>query len=352
MTQTQLKGKVQTVLGLIDANDIGMTLFHEHLLASMAAYFQEPTEPAAKKLAHEPRTMENVRQVRLNRNINLDNTILADEQVAIKEALLYKEAGGKTIADVSSNGLSRNPLGLQRIALATGLNIIMGSGYYVGISHPSDMALKTEEQITNEIVHDITVGAGDTGVRSGVIGEIGCTEPLLDGERKVLRAAARAQIKTGASIMIHPPFSDNLALEVIQILADAGADLEHTVICHVNVYGFSLDTCRKIVNAGCYIGYESFGNLAYPHLYLGRLLQHRSDLDYIDAIVRLIEDGYIDHILVSHDICFKDFLRSHGGHGYAHILENAIPVMKIRGISDNQIDTLFVNNPKKYFQFR
>ena len=352
MAPTQLTGKVQTVLGPIDPDDIGTTLFHEHLLASMAAYFREPAEPAARKLAHERLTMENVRQVRLDRNINLDNTILADEQMAIKEVRLYREAGGRTIADVSSKGLGRNPLGLQRIAQATGLNIIMGAGYYVGISHPSDMATKTEEEITNEMVRDITVGVGDTGVRSGVIGEIGCTEPLLDGERKVLRAAARAQKETGAPLMIHPPFNDDLALEVVRVLADAGADLEHTVICHVNVYGFSPNTCRQIADAGCYVGYESFGNLGYPHLYLGRLLQHRSDLDYIDAIMRLIDDGYIDHILVAHDICFKDFLTAYGGHGYAHILENAMPVMKIQGMSDNQISSLFVENPKKYFQFR
>ncbi len=352
MTQTHPTGKVQTVLGLIDANDMGITLFHEHLLASMAAYFTEPTDAAAKKFAHEPLTMENVRKVRLDRNSNLDNTILADEEKAIEEALFYKEAGGKTIADVSSNGLGRNPSGLKRIAQATGLNIIMGSGYYVGISHPSDIAAKTEEKITDEIIRDITVGAGDTGVRSGVIGEIGCTEPLLDEERKVLRAAAKAQVETGAPLMIHPPFNDDLALEVVRIVADAGADLEHTVICHVNVYGFKPETCRKIADTGCYIGYESFGNLGYPHLYLGRLLQHRSDLDYIDAIIRLIEDGYIDHILIAHDICFKDFLKVYGGHGYAHILENVMPIMKIQGISESEINTLLVENPKNYFQFR
>jgi phosphotriesterase-related protein len=214
------------------------------------------------------------------------------------------------------------------------------------------MAVKTEEEIADEIVRDITAGAGDTGVRSGVIGEIGCTEPLSDGERKVLRAAARAQKETGAPLMIHPPFNDELALEVVRILNDAGADLGHTVICHVNVYGFGQDTCREIMKAGCYIGYESFGNLGYPHLYLGRLLQHRSDLDYIDAIMRMIDGGYIKQILVSHDICFKDFLRAYGGHGYAHILENAMPVMKIRGMPEEQLNTLFIENPGEYFTFR
>ena len=69
-------------------------------------------------------------------------------------------------------------------------------------------------------------------------------------------------------------------------------------------------------------------------------------------MIRLIKDEYIDHVLVAHDICFKDFLRAYGGHGYAHILQNAVPVMKIQGISDKQINTLFVENPKKYFQFR
>jgi phosphotriesterase-related protein len=352
MAQIQLTGKIQTVLGPIAADEIGITLFHEHLLASMEAYYQEPAEPTLRKLAYEPLTLENVRQVRLDRNINLDNTVLADEEMAIKEALLYKEAGGKTIADVSNKGLGRNPSGLQHIAKATGLNIIMGSGYYVRISHPSDMVVKTEEEIADEIMSDITIGIGDTGIRSGLIGEIGCTEPLPDEERKVLRAAAKAQKETGAPLMIHPPFNDGLALEVVQVLRDAGADLKHTVICHVNVYGFSPETCREIADAGCYIGYESFGNLGYPHLYLGRLLQHRSDLEYIDAIIRLVDDGYIDHILVSHDICFKDFLRTYGGNGYAHILENAIPIMKIQGISEDQINTLFVENPKKYLQFR
>jgi len=351
MRKTELTGKIQSVLGAIEASKLGTTLFHEHLLASMAAYFEEPIDPDAKKRFHEPLTMENVRYARNNRFTNLDNALLVDEQMAIHEALLYKKAGGQTICDVSSIGLGRNPLGLQRIARATSLNVIMGAGYYIGASHPSDLAARTEEEITLEIVRDITVGVGDTGVRSGIIGEIGCTVPFRDGERKVLRAAAKAQRQTGAPLMIHPSSRDKLALEIVKILADSGADLNHTVICHVNVYGFSPKTCRTLADAGCYIGYESFGNIGYPHMYGGRLLQLRSDLEFIDAIVKLLADGYLDHILFAHDICFKDFLTAYGGNGYAHILENTVPVMKIQGISEKQIHTLLVENPKKFLQF-
>lgn len=351
MEQKNLTGKIQSVLGVIEADTLGNTLFHEHLLSSMASYFEEPAEPEARKKLHEPLTMKNVRYARNYRLSNLDNAQLVDEQMAIDEASLYKKAGGQTICDVSSIGLGRNPLGLQRIARSTGLNVIMGSGYYIGASHPPELETRTEEEITREIVSDITMGVGDTGVRSGIIGEIGCTIPFRDGERKVLRAAAKAQRKTGAPLMIHPCSRDDLALENVKILADAGADLNHTVICHVNVYGFSDKTCRALADAGCYIGYESFGNIGYPHMYDEILLQFRGDLNFLDTIIKLIGDGYLEHILIAHDICFKDFLTAYGGNGYAHVLENTVPLMKILGMSEEQIHTLLVENPKNYLKF-
>ena len=346
-----LAGKVQTVLGPINPEDMGITLYHEHLLTSLAAWYEEPYEASEKGLAQQPVSKENLWWVRTHRPNNLDNAQLADKQTAIDEAMQFKLNGGMTIAEVSSIGLARDPVGLKHIALATGLNIIMGSGYYIGASHPPELEKMTENEIAERIIKDITVGTGDTGVKAGIIGEIGCSRPLQDGEKKVLRASAIAQRKTGAPLMIHPAFDDDITLDIVNIIKDAGADLNHTVICHVNVYAFTLETLRKIADAGCYLGFESFGNLGYPHMLQGRLLEHRCDLDYLDTIAALIENGYLEKILIAHDICFKDFLTVYGGNGYAHILRNTIPVMRVRDFSEEQIQALMVKNPGRYLQF-
>lgn len=351
MSQFDLTGKVQTVLGIIEPEDMGITLYHEHLLTSLVAWYEEPVEAGEKGLARQPVSMENLWWVRAHRPNNLDNCQLGDEETAIDEAMQFKLNGGGTIAEVSSIGLARDPQGLKHIALATGLNIIMGSGYYIGASHPPELETMSEEEIAGDIVRDITTGAGDTGVKAGVIGEIGNSRPLADGEIKVLRASALAQQQTGAPLMIHPAFDDDITLRIVKILDTAGADLSHTVICHTNVYAFKPETLRKIADTGCYLGLESFGNLGYPHLLHNRLLEHRGDLDYLDTIASLIDDGYLDNILMAHDICFKDFLTVYGGNGYAHILRNTLPVMKIRGFTEEQIQALMVENPKRYMQF-
>ncbi|GAH46708.1 unnamed protein product, partial [marine sediment metagenome] len=196
---------------------------------------------------------------------NIDDLRLTDEEVAIEEAMIYRKAGGDTIVEVSSVGLFRDPQGLARISRATGLNIIMGSGYYVGASHPPELAAKSEEEIAEEIVRDIVEGVGDTGIRAGIIGEIGCTIPLLEEEKKVLRASAKAQQLTGAAISVHPSSRDDLVLEIIEVLFEAGADLHHTIICHVNYFGFHMETLCKLIDAGCYIEIDNFGRPAVPY---------------------------------------------------------------------------------------
>ena len=96
------------------------------------------------------------------------------------------------------------PPGPARISRATGLSVVMGAGYYVPVSHPEGMDDMSEDDIAEEIVRDVTEGVGETGVRAGIIGEIGCVFPLSANVLKVVRAAARAQVRTGAPILIHP----------------------------------------------------------------------------------------------------------------------------------------------------
>ncbi len=187
MSDTKRKSakRAQTVLGLVHPEDLGITLPHEHLLIDMAIWFVEPTEPELKQLAFEPVSFENISWIMYNQYNNLDNVRLLDEDLAIKEVMLFKKEGGGTIVDVTSASLSRDVLALNRISQATGLNIIMGSGHYV-VSEGGRQELdrKTEDEIAEEIVRDILVGVGNTAIRAGIIGEIGCSWPLQDREKK------------------------------------------------------------------------------------------------------------------------------------------------------------------------
>lgn len=351
MAETDLSGKVQTVLGVIDTESLGITLYHEHLLVDMTTFFFESNDPLGKEMAYQPVKLDNLHWIRANRINNLDNLKINDEQLIIKEASMFKQAGGNSIVEVSNIGMSRNPEGLARISRETGLNVIMGSGYYVGMSHPADMKTRSEEEITEEIVKDITEGVEGTEVRAGVIGEIGCSLPLNDGEKKVLRASGAAQYLTGAALIIHPCPDDTQTLNIIEILDKAGADLSRTIISHVDIMGFKNSTRSELLNAGCYIGYDCFGHLGFPHMMHEQLIELKGDLERVCEIMEVIEKGYLDRIMIAQDHCFKDCLTTYGGYGYAHILKNVLTLMHTKGITESQINTIMVENPKRFFQF-
>jgi phosphotriesterase-related protein len=347
----ELTGKVQTVLGAIDGQKLGITSCHEHILWDLSAIFKEPDSARDREFAHQPVEMANLYWVRANPHSNVDNLLQTDERLAINEIFHFKNAGGSTIVELTQNGMSRNPTGLARIARATGLNIVMGSGYYIGRSHPQDMDSRTEEDIAREIVSDINVGVGSTGVRAGIIGEIGCSVPLTNNERKVLRASAMAQRQTGAPMNVHPSMNDELVMENIKILKDAGADLSRVAISHVDGFEYSSVTRRRILEAGCYVSYDGFGQLIYHFLVMNRVLNGHSDIQRIDEIIQMIDEGYINQIQIAQDYCFKSCLAAYGGYGYAHILNNVVPFMRAKGLTDETIHTLLVENAKRFLEF-
>ncbi len=357
MATTVRAGKAQTVLGPIDAEDLGITLCHEHLILDISAWFAMPATASERGLAYQPVTMENLHWLHYHAANNLDNLRLLDEDVAISEALRYKRAGGSTIVDVTNIGLARDPLALQRIARATGLHIIMGSGYYVDQGRPPEFASKPEEEILEEILQDITVGAGNTGVRAGMIGEIGCRDPLSEGDRKVLRASARAQKRTGAPLNIHPGYPNPAcSFEIIEVLRDAGADLTRVVLSHICHLPTDVQTIAQLAETGCYLEYDIFGRA--PGIIIGSgqyrgqdFLEVPSDGQMIATIRQLIDHGYLNQILISHDVCHKIRLHRYGGSGYDHILTYVVPLMRSKGMPEEHIHTLLVENPKRLLQF-
>ena len=358
MKGSDLSGKVQTVLGLISPEDLGVTRPHEHLLDDISCWFEEPAASSDRLLAHQPISLENVGWVRYHIFGNLDDLRLVDEQVAISEALRYKYVGGNSIVDVTPIDAGRDPLGLARISRATSLNIVMGTGYYVDrpATMPGFLNL-TEEMITEEMLRDITVGVGNTGIRAGIIGEIGVEWPMRDRERATLRAAANVQNQTGAVISIHPGHSPDSPFEIIEILRDAGADISRVVMGHIECRIFDHDTRVRLAKTGCYLQHDTFGleGWYHPRSVLSEVNPVKGDVPNdagrINAIMALINEGFLKQILVSQDICKKHQLHRYGGLGYDHILQNVVPSMRQKGMPEEYIHTILVENIKRLLPF-
>jgi len=339
-----MQGKVMTVLGVLDPADLGITLTHEHLLVDLRVWSQDPHDEQKKALIHAPVDLSTLGAIRRDPLLNLDNCVLDDMALAIAELRQFKAAGGSSMVDCTNNGLNRAPLALKDIARATGVHIIMGSGYYIGRSHPRDLHTRSVEAIADEIVNDLTVGVGDTGVRSGLIGEIGTSYKIRETEKKVLQAAARAQRRTGAPISVHLlPWRKNGG-EALDILEDAGADLQQVILSHLSPTSDDVRYHTALARRGAYVEYDFFGMEFYVDTvgqYMG------SDYHSLTAIKRLIDEGCLERLLLSHDTSTKIQLTRYGGWGYAHLLKNVVPLLQRRGFGEREITTLLVENPRR-----
>ncbi len=348
MSESELAGMAQTVLGAVTPEELGPTMTHEHLVINLMCMFHPPPEATEMAKVHEPITMENLGWVRYNWLSHRDNLLLLDEDVATAEAMLYKRAGGGTIVDATTIGIGRDPKALARIARATGLNIIMGAGYYVDAAHPDGMDAKSESDIATQIVQEIRTGVDHSGVKAGIIGEIGCSWPLTANERKVLIGAAQAQVETGAALLIHPGRNEEALAEILGILTDAGGDLSRTIISHLDRTTNDIAVLKDMAKRGCYLEYDLFGQEGYHPL---SAIDFPNDDQRINIIRRLVTEGYRDRIVVAHDICTKHRLAKYGGHGFAHILDNIVPRLSKKGLSDEDIHAILVANPARVLAF-
>nr|XP_009936219.1 PREDICTED: phosphotriesterase-related protein isoform X2 [Opisthocomus hoazin] len=299
-----LGGKVQTVLGPVDPDCLGYTLTHEHLTMNYSSCFCPPS-PGQEPLSDGPIEMKNLFWIKQNPYSHKENLLLYQETDAVKEELLqFKAAGGGTIVENTTTGIGRDMNTLKKLAEETGIHIIAGAGFYVASTHSSQTQAMTVEQLTGIIVDEILNGADGTNIKCGVVGEIGCSWPLTQSERRVLQATAQAQSQLGCPIIIHPGRNSDAPFQIIRILQEAGADASKTVMSH------------------------------------------------LDRIRMLIDEGYEDRILIAHDVHTKNRLMKYGGHGYSHILKNIVPKMLIRGISQDKIDKILLANPKRWLTFK
>ena len=347
MDAQRSSGTVMTVLGPIAADEMGITLPHEHILNDCRCWWNQPVESSRQHLADGPVRMEIIGELRMDPFVNLDNCALDDEALAIAELTAFGDAGGRTIVDPTCRGIGRNPQALVRISRKTGLNIIMGSGYYLQTSHPPEVKRLSIENIADEIVAEALHGVAATGVKIGLIGEIGISGDFTAEEEKSLRGAARAQSRTGLALMVHLPAWYRHAHRVLDIVGEEGGNLRRTILCHMNPSGGDAEYQTSLAERGAYIEYDMLG---MDYWYADQQVQCPSDEDNARAIAGLIRAGYLDRLLLSQDVFLKMMLTHYGGFGYAYILKHFAPRLKRHGVSEADISVMLIDNPRNAFR--
>lgn len=344
-----LAGKVQTINGPIDPSQLGITLAHEHLLIDINFTRLIPREAGIKGRSLTPVTIENLWHIRKDWK-NSNDRILGDEDEIIAEANYFKAAGGSTIVDATPIGLGRDPLGAARIARATGLNVVIGCGYYSMEVPQPGLDDKSVDDITSEIVRDIEVGAGWPPVKAGLIGEIASSFPRHPNEERVLRASVAAQQQTGAPLLIHPGRNPKDPITIVSLVKEYGGDPSRVTISHLERTIFDQDTLGELADSGANLEYDLFGEESAHYPY-NTEIDMPNDGGRIDWIQWLIARGHLDQVVVGHDLGNKWRLKKYGGPGYAHLVENVAPIMRRKGMSDDELNAIFVRNPARILAF-
>lgn len=339
---------VQTVTGAVAAETLGPTLTHEHLAVNLRCNWSPSDDP---EIAFLPVAPERLGRIRANPFASRDNLLIDDPPVLAGELGRYREAGGSTVVDATPPGLGRDVRVMKWLAARTGVNLIAGCGYYIKATHPPSLENLSVDDLAAEMIDDITVGIDGTGIKAGVIGEIGVTAyPMDPAERRVLEAAAIAQQETGCAIIAHSAPGDESPFEVLGVLAGAGADLTRVVQSHLDDrFRTEVDKYRRVAGMGANLGLDTFGRDVY---YRARGYQLPSDEIRVNTVVALIEAGLLDHILPSQDICFKHEQGIYGGHGFDHFIRRIVPRLQLSGVSDDQIDRMLRHNPARVLSGR
>jgi len=222
--------------------------------------------------------------------------------------------------------------------------------FYVDHVHPDYVKSSSIDELANFMIKELQQGIGNSSIRAGVIGEIGCSWPLTTTERKVLQASAKAQQATGAPLIIHPGRNEAAPMEIVEILQEAGADIRHTVMSHLDRTLFSDDRWTELAKTGIYLELDLFGTECSYY-------QHNHDVymphdgQRIERVVKLVREGYVSQVLLSHDIHTNHRLISFGGHGFSHIFENILPRLRHFGLTEKDIQMITEENPARWLTF-
>jgi phosphotriesterase-related protein len=331
---------IQTVAGPVAPASLGITLSHEHLVIDLRCAFSAPPTGLAHLADAEvtPELRPALSQAAQSCRANL---ILTGDSAVVEDLREFRSLGGRTVVELTSHGLHGDPLRLREISRESGVQVIAGCGFYRHIAQDARALTMSAAEIADQIVKALLTGIGDSDVRAGVIGEVGSSEPLHPFERASLIGAARAQRQTGVAINVHPDLWGRGHLEVLAILEAAGADLSRTVMSHVDEVTDSA-WHERIAERSVYLSFDTFGSeFAYDGVPEPR------DADRIGWLLHLLDKGYADRLLLSQDVCYKMQLSRYGGRGYSHLLADIVPELKRRGVSDDELRKMLVENPAR-----
>ena len=304
---------VQTVLGPIDPAALGVTLPHEH------------TQIA---LWHIPDRWDYWQLTR-------------DREAILEELDAYRRAGGRSLVDLTLPGVGRDPLWLADLARTSGLNLVMGCGWYREAYYPTELLVdrRSVDDLADELVAEIERGVGDTGIRPGIIGEIGTDKPWVTArEERIHRAAARAARRTGLAITTHAVLSP-VGQAQLRIFDEEGVDPARVVIGHADSYP-DLDHYLAIVERGASVEFDFLGMSFSPAERFG-------EGRVVDLLLELLSRGHVERILLSQDVCHDSQLRRYEGNGYTYLAATFLPRLRDRGVDEAEIETITVANPRR-----
>jgi predicted metal-dependent phosphotriesterase family hydrolase len=297
---------VRTVLGDVPSSDLGVVSSHEHVIQNHEPVWGDP------------------------------DSRLCDEDEMATELGLAREAGIGAVVELSTADTNHDLEALARISERSGVHIIGSTGWFYGVHLPSVVRAGPVERLAKMMQHDVEIGTHLSGVRAGVIGEIGWSSMKPEpGEQNVFEAAVLVHLQTGVPIYTHT--TDGIGgPEQVDWLVSRGVPAGKIAVSHMDTNP-SLAYQLEVAVQGAYLSFDRIGE---P--------KHMDDDTRVELLVALVGAGHASRILLGQDTADLKQLAQRGGRGYGRLLEVFVPMLQRAGINDDDIRCMTVENPANY----
>jgi phosphotriesterase-related protein len=333
---------IHTVLGAIEADDLGPTSMHEHILSDLRVWSRPSAEapPDGADTVH-PGILG---YLRWNALAIPDNLVLEDPDHAIAELRDARAAGGAAMVELTLEGMGRRIEELPRISRESGVTICVGCGWYVEETHPDWVRGASVDDLTGHLLRDLRDGIGGTGILPALIGEIGTNHPPRESEWRVLRAAGRAGAETGTAVNVHLSWRGADGLDVVEALVAEGMAPERIILSHMDER-LDREYHRAVAQTGAVLEYDTFGS---DFLYGSLATRNPSDAERIEMATWLLSEGHANQLVIACDTWAKANLKRNGGFGYEHLFRRIVPALRdIAGADEAAIRAITVETPRR-----